>query len=71
MKKWYLCTIRQDIPYNYFGIANIHKYAGKKIYVYKKVEWEDNYNYVGGLFNNKKSHSYSWCPSCFSQIQEL
>ena len=67
MKIWYIGIIREDIQPNYIGIGNIHKYAGRKVYVYKTKPREQNYH--GRLFCNVGN--YYWVRSCFSSIRKM
>jgi len=69
MKIWYLVTIDINIPRDFYGIRDIHKYAGKKICVFKRTLGQ--YDYTGNLFNNDRPYNYSWCPECFSEVHEL
>ena len=67
MKIWYVGIIRKDISDHYMGITNIHKYAGRKVYVYK--ERSGQHDYHGRLFRN--TGNYWWVRSCFSSVRKL
>jgi hypothetical protein len=67
VKIWYVGIIKKDIQPDYMGIDGIHKYAGRKVYVYKSYPRQHDYH--GRLFRN--TGNYYWIRSCFSSIRKL
>ena len=67
MKRFFKAVIKPDITRDYYSIDDVHKYAGKTVYVYK---CDNNREYRGRIKNNNKSVWY-WIDSCFSSMEEL